>query len=166
MKCSIASREPVGIGVNGGRGDGEDARALAAAHDAIVVLAAAQRGHPLEVDDRVEEVSRQGVTVLEQRPSLLQGFVGSFWLTLAVKEHGPEQQDIDGLFRVSGVPRRCRGASNPEIALKPACFHFPAINCNEASGSQVSIEDMSGANPLVSSIVRGRKLTGLARLAG
>ena len=31
-----------GIGVDGGRGDRQDARALAAAHDAIVVLAAAQ----------------------------------------------------------------------------------------------------------------------------
>ena len=37
-----------GIGVDGGRRDGEDARALAAAHDAIFGLAAPQRSDPLE----------------------------------------------------------------------------------------------------------------------
>src|SRR5271166_329898 len=60
----------------------------------------------------------------------------------------------------SPAPRAaCRGASNFEFALKPTCFHVSAIVCNEAFGSQRSIVDTIGKNPLVSTIsLRGRKL--------
>ena len=58
VKCSIASREPSGFGVDGGGRDREDAGALAAAHDAVLGLAAAQRGHAPIVDDGVEPVLR------------------------------------------------------------------------------------------------------------
>ena len=50
---------PGRVGVDRGRGDREDARALPAARHAVVGLAAAERGHALEVDDRVQHLAGQ-----------------------------------------------------------------------------------------------------------
>jgi len=47
------------VRVNGGRSDGEDARALPTAFDAIVVLTATHRGDTLEVNDGVEPSLRE-----------------------------------------------------------------------------------------------------------
>ena len=56
----VLDRQPRALrhGVEGGRRDREDAGALAAAHDAVLGLAAAERGHALVVDDGVEPVLR------------------------------------------------------------------------------------------------------------
>ena len=46
----------LGVGVDGGKSNGENAGAFTKAHDAIVVLRDAQRGHALVVDDGVKPV--------------------------------------------------------------------------------------------------------------
>ena len=51
VKCSIARRDPFGVGMNGRRGNRQDARALPTAFDAVLVLAATHRRHALKVND-------------------------------------------------------------------------------------------------------------------
>ncbi len=104
MKCWIASREPVGLGVHGGRSDRQDARALAAAHDAVLVLAAAQRGHALEVDDRVEPFGCDFIIGLGQGTRLLRDFVAAVWLALVVEDLGLGHEQGDDLARVIAPP--------------------------------------------------------------
>ena len=76
------------VGVNGGRCDGQDARAFPPAHDAIVVLTTTQRSDPLEVDDREEVFPPQTVIPLDQRPYFLEDFVAPVRLAFALEHHG------------------------------------------------------------------------------
>ena len=84
MKCRIASREPVGIGVDRGRGDGDDARALSPAHHAIVGLPTPQRRHALEVDDGVETELGQALALFGPGARLRQKFVGAIGLPVEI----------------------------------------------------------------------------------
>ncbi len=97
VKCWIASREPVGIGVDGGRGDRQDARALAAAHHAILVLAAPQRGDPLEVDEREEADLGEVVVFDDPGARLIEQVVGALGLALEIEDAGLRQQDQEPL---------------------------------------------------------------------
>ena len=104
VKCWIARREPVGIGVDGGRRDRQDARAFAAAHDAIVVLAAAQRGHALEINDRIKTFFGQLVAFLDPGPCLLENLVGAVRFSFVIEEHGfRDQQGEPLVIGLTGV---------------------------------------------------------------
>ena len=94
----------VGLGVDGGRGDRKDARALAAAHDAVVVLAAAQGGHALEVDDRVEPLLRQ--VLLGSRPATEPpgGSRSSAAIPLAGEQPGFVDGSVDDPGDITALP--------------------------------------------------------------
>ena len=63
----MLDRQPraVGLRVDGRLGDRQDARALAPAHDAVVVLALPKRGRSLEIDDRVQPLLGQLVALVQ-----------------------------------------------------------------------------------------------------
>ena len=61
LKCLTASREPAGFVCTAAGCDGNDARAFAAAGDAIVVLAASHRRDALNEDECRERMSAPSV---------------------------------------------------------------------------------------------------------
>ena len=77
-----------GIGVDGGGRDREDARALSPAHDAVVGLAAPQRGHSLEVDEGIAILLSQRLAFLDPGPRLLQDLVGAVRFSFVIEEDG------------------------------------------------------------------------------
>ena len=97
----MPDRQPgaLGIGVDGGRRDRQDARALAPALDAVLVLAAPQGGHPLEVDDGVAPERRPG----RDRSSIQDRVcssdsAGPAWLPFVVEQRSFHEERHDLLF--------------------------------------------------------------------
>ncbi len=93
----MADRQPraVGIGVHGRGGDGQDAGAVAPAHQAVVVLPPPQSRHPLEVDHRGQELARQPLILLDERPQSLQDPVRLLGLTFIIQQVGLHVQQRD-----------------------------------------------------------------------
>ena len=88
----------LGVGVHGGGGDGQDARALAPAMDAVLVLAAAQGGHSLEVNDAEMPWPVQRRPILDPGSHLLQELVGPVWLRFIVETRGLHEERDDRLL--------------------------------------------------------------------
>ena len=65
----------LGLGMNSGGGDGNNAGAFAPAHDAVVVFALAHGRDALGVDDRVEPILGLGVLKIEPGPGFFQHLV-------------------------------------------------------------------------------------------
>ena len=71
--------------------------------DAIVVLAAAQCGHALEVDHRAHGHCAGRSVALDDRPQLFQDLVGGLGLALAIQEGGLESErdrSVAGQFQI------------------------------------------------------------------
>ena len=109
------------VRVDGGRRDRQDARALAPALDAVLVLAATQRRDPLEVDDRGKVLPRQAIVAFHQRPHLLQDLVAPFRLAFAVEEQGLEGRQGGDHPQVSGGPGllECLIAPGDRLITRP-----------------------------------------------
>ena len=103
MKCLIASREPMGLVWTAALRDRQDARAFAAAHDAVVVLSLAKRCRSLEINDGVEPLPGKGPRSSSQARSLAQDIVGPAWLCLVVEQRGLGQLEDDP--SIIGEPR-------------------------------------------------------------
>ncbi len=91
-----------GVDMDGGRGDGQDAGAVAAAHQAVVVLAPPQPHHALEVDHRGQSRLRQRLVALDDRAHPLELAVGRHRLAFVTEQ--VELQVAQGHFRVAGEP--------------------------------------------------------------
>ncbi len=107
------------IGVHGGRRDRQDARAFAPAHDAVLVLAAAQRGHTLEINDGVKEFPLQAIHALDERSGLLQDFVAPVGLSLVIEQQRLGHQHGGDLAMVPGTPGVFQGSFELRDQLVP-----------------------------------------------
>jgi hypothetical protein len=97
-----------GVGVDRGRRDRDDAGTLAAALDAIVVLAPAEAGHTLVVDDGVKPVRGQVVRTLDVRPQPFQHPVRFLRFALVVQEAGPPDLPDDFVRAAESCHRQVR----------------------------------------------------------
>ena len=103
MKCLIASREPKGLVWMAALGDRQDARAFAAAHDAVVVLSLAKCCRSLEINDGVEPLPGKGPSLVEPGPRLAQDIIGPARLCLVIEQRGLGQLEDDP--SIIGEPR-------------------------------------------------------------
>ncbi len=93
----MLDRQPraVGLGVDRRMGDRQDARAFAAAHDAVVVFPLAKGGRSLEIDDAVEPLAGQGRSLVEPGPQLAQLGIGPSGLCFVIEEGRPRHFEND-----------------------------------------------------------------------
>ena len=152
MKCSIARREPSGLVWTAAGADGEDARAFAAAQDAILVLAAAQRGHALEVDDGVEPLGGQIGPGFHQRSGMLQFLVRLSGFAIRVEEHCLGKQGSDSVLILHDAGKLLVEFLVGGFARFDQTF---LISSREESPVQGSTAFRRAVKPLVSSGMRG-----------
>ena len=144
-------REPVGLVWTAGGSDRQDARALAAAHDAVVVLAAAQRRHSLEKDERVEADFGKFDAPLEPFSRLLENVVAAPGLAVVV-------QNVALIIQRCSFSGRFYWVRESEFDFLDAAAGLPASSRRFPRGSRsrsIAQPAQDGGNPAVSTFRRG-----------